>query len=188
MHPKCTWSRNDVGSSRSTSFINFFHMGTISCFLPAILMSSTYTDKNNPCFRFPIRYFFQSKSQMELRTVFPTTGLQVDVRANFVREEPLGLQCLLMILDICAVEDGDCSCSQIWTFQDNLKAIFWQFSHRFQFFFFEVTVVKTWCRNFTQLLKCLIRQFGIYFHSCLRMTFHITRPRDRVRVGFFSTK
>ena len=32
-------------------FINFFHMGAIFCFFPAILIASTYTDRNNPCFR-----------------------------------------------------------------------------------------------------------------------------------------
>ena len=31
--------------------INFFHMGAIFCFFPTILISSTYTDKNNTCFR-----------------------------------------------------------------------------------------------------------------------------------------
>ena len=50
-YPKHTWSRHDVGSSRSTRFINFFRMGAVLCFLPAISMSSTHTDKNNPCFR-----------------------------------------------------------------------------------------------------------------------------------------
>ena len=40
VHPKCTWTRNDVASSRST-FIHFFHIGAKFCFFPAILMSST---------------------------------------------------------------------------------------------------------------------------------------------------
>ena len=43
--PKDTWSRNDVGSSRSTFFSNFFHMGAIFCFFPAILMSSTENNR-----------------------------------------------------------------------------------------------------------------------------------------------
>ena len=38
VHPKFSWSKNDVGSSRSTSFINFFHMGAIFFFLPAIFL------------------------------------------------------------------------------------------------------------------------------------------------------
>ena len=49
VHPKYTWSKSDVGSSKSTFFI--FHMGPIFCFLPAILMSSTYTDRFHPRFR-----------------------------------------------------------------------------------------------------------------------------------------
>ena len=32
-------------------FINFLHVGATFCFFPAISMSSTYTDRNNPCFR-----------------------------------------------------------------------------------------------------------------------------------------
>ena len=40
-----------VGCIPSTHGINFFHMGLRCCFSPANLMSSTYTDKNNPCFR-----------------------------------------------------------------------------------------------------------------------------------------
>ena len=35
-------------SSMSTFFIISFHMGAIFCFFPAILLSSTFTDKNNP--------------------------------------------------------------------------------------------------------------------------------------------
>ena len=36
VHPKYTWSRNEVGSSRSTFCISFFHMGTIFCFFPPL--------------------------------------------------------------------------------------------------------------------------------------------------------
>ena len=35
VHPKRMWSRNDVGSSRSMLFINFFHNRVIFCFFPA---------------------------------------------------------------------------------------------------------------------------------------------------------
>ena len=45
VHPKYAWSRNCVGSSISTFVINFFRMGAIFCFFPAILMSSTSTEK-----------------------------------------------------------------------------------------------------------------------------------------------
>ena len=44
-------TRNDVGSSRSTTSIKFFYMGAIFRFFPAMLISSTYTDKKNPGFR-----------------------------------------------------------------------------------------------------------------------------------------
>ena len=49
VHPKHTWSRNEAGSTRSTSFIHFFHTGATLCFFPAVLMTYT-SDKNNPCF------------------------------------------------------------------------------------------------------------------------------------------
>ena len=40
--------RNDVGSPKSTSLFNTFHIGFTFCFFPANLMSSTYTDENSP--------------------------------------------------------------------------------------------------------------------------------------------
>ena len=48
VQPKLKWSRNDVGSPKSTSFMSTFQVGLMFCFFPASLMSSTYTDKNNP--------------------------------------------------------------------------------------------------------------------------------------------
>ena len=51
VHPKCTWSRNDVGSPRSTSFMGIFQVGSMFTVLPASLILSTYTDKNSPCAR-----------------------------------------------------------------------------------------------------------------------------------------
>ena len=39
--------RKDVGSPKSTSLLTSFHIGSMTCFFPANLMSSTYTDKNN---------------------------------------------------------------------------------------------------------------------------------------------
>ena len=35
-------------SPKSTSLLSTFHIGLMFCFFPANLMSSTYTDKNNP--------------------------------------------------------------------------------------------------------------------------------------------
>ena len=40
-----------------------------------------------------------------LRIFFPTRGLHMGVRTNFVREESLGLQCLTTISVISVVED-----------------------------------------------------------------------------------
>ena len=37
------WSRNDVGSPKPTSFISTFHIGSMFCFFPASLISSSYT-------------------------------------------------------------------------------------------------------------------------------------------------
>ena len=48
VHLKYTWSKKDVGSPKSTSLLSSFHIGLMDCFFPANLMSSTYTDKNNP--------------------------------------------------------------------------------------------------------------------------------------------
>ena len=48
MHPKCTWSRKDVHSPKSTSLLSNFHIGLMFCFFPANLMLSTYTAENNP--------------------------------------------------------------------------------------------------------------------------------------------
>ena len=54
-----------------------FHIGSIFCFFPANLMSSTYTDKNNPCFTeyewaFPIGDFIPSVFQKDfLKLPFP---------------------------------------------------------------------------------------------------------------------
>ena len=48
---KKTWLRNDVGSSRSMSSVRIFHVGSMFSVMPAILISSTYTDKNSPLAR-----------------------------------------------------------------------------------------------------------------------------------------
>ena len=109
VHPKYTWSKNDVGSPRSSSFINFFHMGAIFCFLPTILMSFTYTDKNNRCFRWTNRHSQFGTLPIRVpidppQTVFATSG-QAGVHTGFVQEEPLDLRCLSKILAICVVED-----------------------------------------------------------------------------------
>ena len=54
--------------------------------------------------------------------------------------------------------------------------------------FFEFMVMKTGCRDLILLLNFLIRQSATPFHAFRRVTFHVTRPSDRVRVGFLRTK
>ena len=44
VHPKYTWSRNDVRPSISTFFINFSHMGAKFCFSPAMYHPRTLTE------------------------------------------------------------------------------------------------------------------------------------------------
>ena len=89
VHPKSTWSRNDVGSPRSTNFIIFFHMGFRFCFLPAIFLSSTFSEKNKPCFRWTNRHShfgnFPILVPRELfQIVFPTAVLEVGDHTDFV--------------------------------------------------------------------------------------------------------
>ena len=62
-------------------------------------MSSTYADKNNP-----VLFLVQAPAELP-RTAFPTRGLHVGDRTNFVQGEPLGLQGLPMMLAIHVVED-----------------------------------------------------------------------------------
>ena len=83
-------------------FINFFHMGAIFCFFPTI--------KCHP--RIPTRIFIVFDEHINIlksvllpiqapaelpRTAFPTGGLQVGDRTDFVQEVPMDLQCLTMI-------------------------------------------------------------------------------------------
>ena len=95
---------NDVGSPRSTSFTNFFHMELKFCF-PYVIS------------RFPIRIIlvfceqtsipnaalFPSKSKRNfLKLSFPQEA-QVGVRTHFVQWEPQKLQCLTKMLATCVV-------------------------------------------------------------------------------------
>ena len=50
--------------------------------------------------------------------------------------------------------------------------------------FFELIVVKTWCRNLIQLLHRFVCHFAISFNAFLRMTFHVIIPSDGYRVRF----
>ena len=56
-----------------------------------------------------------------------------------------------------------------------------------QVFFLELMVIKAWRGDFVQLLSCFICQFATPFRTFLRMTFHVIRPRDSIRVRFLPT-
>ena len=59
---------------------------------------------------------------------------------------------------------------------------FWQFSHGFQFFFFEMMVINAWSWYFVALLSRLVCQLTISFNTFLGMTFHIVRPRRKTQI------
>ena len=48
VHPKYTWSRKDADSPKWTCLKSTFRIGSIFCFFPAYMMSSTHKEKNNP--------------------------------------------------------------------------------------------------------------------------------------------
>ena len=51
------------------------------------------------------------------------------------------------------------------------------FSYGFQFFFFELMIIKTWSWYLIKLMSSLVCQFTKTFHTFFGMTFHIVRPR-----------
>ena len=66
---------------------------------------------------------------------------------------------------------------QVSAFQNNFRAYFWQFSHKFHFFFLEVVVIDARSRYFIELLHRLVCQLTISFHTFLGMTFHVIGRR-----------
>ena len=56
VHPKYTWSKYDTDPSRKYISHQFLTHGSHIQFLSAILMSSTHTDQNKPCFRWTNRH------------------------------------------------------------------------------------------------------------------------------------
>ena len=110
VQPKETWSRNDVGSTKTTFFMRIFQVGLMFCFFPASLISSTYTDKNNffHGVRISIPNWIPSPNRIlkDLSLIaFPTIVLPKDDRTDFVQEERLGLPYWTMIVAICALVD-----------------------------------------------------------------------------------
>ena len=85
-------------------FINFCHMGAFFCFFPAILVSSTFSDKSNSWFRWTNTHY-QSGTFSHPNSVFPTAIRPMDDHTGFVQSVPRDLQCLPMMLAIYVVED-----------------------------------------------------------------------------------
>ena len=77
VQPKYTWSRNDVGSPRSTSFMRIIQVRFMFSVLPASLITSTYTDKHSQ--------FRTERSQI----AFPIVVLTEGVRTDSFRKERL---------------------------------------------------------------------------------------------------
>ena len=104
-------------------FINFFHMGAILCFFPAILISSTCTDKNNPCFRWTNRHSqfgtFPSKfHQNFLELPFPQWSSKwVFVQISFKRNHWI-FNAWPWLWATCVVED-------VFMCLDTLTSEFW---------------------------------------------------------------
>ena len=99
---------------------------------------------------------------------------------------------LWSIVQVCSltIEYQDFQYVPRKAFQNNLRAYFWQFSHGFQFFFFEMMVVNAWSCYFVELLSRLVCQLTISSHTLLGMTFHVLGPwREKLRFsehGHFS--
>ena len=99
-----------------------FYMGAMLCFWSAMLMSSTYTEKNNLVVSEQISISQLSTSShsspKKKSNFFPTVSLPLDVRTGFVRVELLGPKCLTMILSICVMDfvssKSDILISEIW--------------------------------------------------------------------------
>ena len=92
------------------NFFEYFPHRSIFCFFPANLMSSTYTDKNNPFHgvRISIPNWKPSPNltQIEFSQVaFHITVLPKDDHTHFAQEERLGLPYWTMILAVCVVVD-----------------------------------------------------------------------------------
>ena len=91
-------------------FIRIFQVGFMFSVSPAILVSSTYTDKNSPFAHLTKRHSqfgtFPNRILMELfQIAFPRIVLPKNDRTGSFLEERLGLPYWTMILAICASVD-----------------------------------------------------------------------------------
>ena len=97
------------------SQVNVFHqnfqVGLMFCFLPASIISSTYTDKNSPLSRLTNKHshseLFPNHVPIELSQIaFSRRVLPEGDRTNSFREKRLGLPHWTMISAICALVDA----------------------------------------------------------------------------------
>ena len=96
--------------SPNKELFSCIHIGLRFCFLPAILMSFTFSEKNRPCFRCTNKHsqfgaFSHPSPNRIFQMVSPTRGLQVGVRTDFVQEEPPDLRFSTKIWANCVVEE-----------------------------------------------------------------------------------
>ena len=103
------------------SLLSTFHIGSMFCFFPANLMSSTYTDKTLfHGVRISIPNWKPSPNRTSIgfsQIAFPITVLPQDDHTDFAQEERLGLPYGTMIQAICVVVDeSKCLDIPIWDF------------------------------------------------------------------------
>ena len=83
MHPKFSWSRNGVGSPKSTSSLRIFQVGSMFSVLPDSSISSTYANRKSPLARLTNKHsqfinFFPTVSQLNfLKLPFPQQPCQL---------------------------------------------------------------------------------------------------------------
>ena len=96
VRPKCTWSRNDAGSSITIFFKKkkSSPLDPIFCFSPAILMA--YTDRNRPRFRwtniFQFRIFSHSTNKASWCFLWQS-GLWMTVQISFKKNHGMFIFC-----------------------------------------------------------------------------------------------
>ena len=115
-------SRKDVGSTKSTSLLSTFHIGSRFCFFP-IFLSHPHTLIRIVLFHdvqktFPIWKPSPKRTSKESSQIaFPITVLPKDDHTDFVQEERLGRPYWTMILAICVVVDeSECLDIPFWEF------------------------------------------------------------------------
>ena len=108
--------------SKSKSSMRIFQVGSMFSFLPASLISSTYTGKKSPLTRLtkniPSLKLFPNHVPKELSQIaFHIRVLPKVIHTDSFREERLGLPYWTMILAICVVVDeSKCLDTPIWEF------------------------------------------------------------------------